>query len=63
MSDKKGGGSRKKGRNLIWCKGYHMTGRREINKRRKMERHIKQFPADKQAQKRLRSITDKARAA
>jgi len=63
MSDKKGGGSRKKGRNRKWCEAYRIMGRRESNKRRKMDRHIKAFPNDMQAQNRLRSITAKARAA
>jgi len=63
MSEKKGGGSRKKSRNIEWCKTYRMFGRRELNKRKKIERHIKKFPADMQAQNRLRSINDKARNA
>lgn len=59
-SQKQGGGNRKGGRNREGCKAYRARGTRERNKLLKMERHIKRFPGDSQAQSRLKSIMRKA---
>jgi len=44
-----GGGNTKSGRNREFCLRYLNEGRREINKRRKIVRHLKRHPADGQA--------------
>jgi len=58
-TQKKGGGSRKLGRNKKWCESYRLRMQSEKNKKSKMERHIKRFPADDQAINAIRSIADK----
>jgi len=45
-----GSANSKYGRNASWCKMYRDRGTRERNKAAKVARHIKRFPADKQAQ-------------
>ena len=47
------GGNRKKGRNLAKCAWYKNTKRRERNKIRKIRKHFRKFPQDKQSAKRL----------
>lgn len=39
-------GCRKGGRNREWCRAYRARGQREINKVRKMKKHLKRFPND-----------------
>ena len=56
QKQKKSGGNRKLGRNKKGCEAYRAMGTRERNKKVKMLRHIKRFPADRQAKNRLRSI-------
>lgn len=51
-----GGKSKKKGRNKVWCDLYRKRGQREKNKRVKIQRHIKKFPNDLQAQKALKGV-------
>lgn len=49
-------GCKKGGRNRKWCETYRLVGQREVNKLRKIRRHIKRFPDDgvaKQALARL----------
>lgn len=43
-------GCAKSGRNVAWCKVYRARCQREVNKRKKIARHIKKFPNDVQAQ-------------
>ena len=43
-------GCSKGGRNKAWCKVYQVRCIREENKAKKAARHIRNFPADKQAQ-------------
>ena len=52
----KGGGSAKIGRNRIECERYRAQGRREKNKRRKLRKHIREYPGDLAAQKALEKI-------
>lgn len=46
-------GCKKADRNRVWCEVYRKLGIREINKRKKIERHIKRFPNDKGAERAL----------
>lgn len=46
----------KYGRNKSWCNAYRASCRREINKRRKVRRHIRRHPNDREAQKALDRI-------
>ena len=48
--------SRQKGRNKKFCEMYKKTGRRMINKKKKLVRHMKRFPNDKQALKVLEKL-------
>lgn len=48
--------NRKYGRNIKWCTAYKAQDKRYTNKVRKINRHIKRFPADLQAPNALRSI-------
>jgi hypothetical protein len=43
-------GCSKGGRNKKWCKVYRDRCIREVNKAKKRTRHLKNFPADIQAQ-------------
>ena len=43
---KKSGGSKKIGRNKKWCETYQMRGTREINKLKKIRRHLRRHPHD-----------------
>lgn len=54
-----GNKNKKYGRNAAQCKAYEQQGRREINKRRKMERHLRRFPTDEQCANAMRSIESK----
>ena len=45
---KAGGKNKKHGRNNTYCKVYLLQGRREINKKKKLRRHIKNHPNDLQ---------------
>lgn len=36
----------KHGRMLVWCRNYRSMGRREDNKRRRLTKHLRKFPAD-----------------
>ena len=44
---------RKIGRNKSWCSAYRAGCRQLINKKRKLRRHIRRYPADLNAQKAL----------
>lgn len=49
--------SRKVGRNKSWCQAYRAGCRREINKKRKLRRHLRRFPTDLNAKKALDRLT------
>jgi hypothetical protein len=51
-----GGSSGKKGRMKIWCAAYSASHRYEKNKKRKILKHLKKFPADKVAENALTSL-------
>ena len=51
------GGNKKKGRNKIWCEFYRREKRRERNKIKKIIRHLRYFPGDRQSRKRLNELT------
>lgn len=57
----KGGGARKYDRNRKWCEAYRNRGQREINKARKLYRHLARFPDDVGAAKALAALPDPAR--
>jgi hypothetical protein len=40
---------RKAGQNAVWCKAYKSSHRREKNKLRKVQKHLKLFPDDQVA--------------
>jgi len=42
----KGGGSRKYGRNQIWCKAYRARGQRAKNKKARLVVHVAKHPND-----------------
>ena len=46
-------GCRKGGRNRRWCEVYRKIGRREVNKVKKIRRHLKRFPNDGVAERAL----------
>lgn len=48
--------SRKHDRNRSWCKAYRDSGKREINKARKLFRHLHAYPDDACAQAALGNI-------
>lgn len=48
--------NRKYGGNKAFCERYRKEGRREKNKARRLRRHLKKFPKDKQAEKALRKV-------
>lgn len=50
---RKGKKNRKHGRNKKGCESYRNRGQREINKRRKLKRHLAKFPDDPVAQEAL----------
>lgn len=52
----KGGGARKYDRNRKWCQAYRAEYRRESNKRRKLQRHLKHYPHDNVARMRLEAL-------
>jgi hypothetical protein len=63
----KSGKSRKHGNNKAWCTGYKNSNRREKNKVRRINRHLKKFPSDecataakKRAEDTIRGIKPKA---
>lgn len=43
---KKGKKNRKLGNNKVYCTRYKNEGRQEINKIRRMKRHLRKFPND-----------------
>lgn len=43
------GGARKKGRNIAKCANYKSLGKRERNKRRKVSKHLRRHPNDRDA--------------
>lgn len=43
---KEGRRCRKYGRNKKWCEAYRASGRQERNRRRRILRHLKRYPAD-----------------
>ncbi len=53
----KGAGSRKYDRNRAWCKAYDVSGTRDVNKARRIARHLRRFPWDEQAADRLAAIS------
>ena len=58
-----GGGNRKKGRNLIWCKDYALRGQREINKAARIVRHLLKRPGDNAAFHAYKNLPLNAQAA
>lgn len=46
-------GCKKAGRNRAWCEAYRKRGQREINKRKKIIKHMKRFPNDRVAERAL----------
>jgi len=46
---KKGKKNRKWGRNASYCKFYRDAGLQERNRARRIRRHLKRYPGDKQA--------------
>ena len=53
VARKRGKKNRKYGNNIAFCTRYRNEGRRDRNKKRKLERHLKKFPNDIQAQRAL----------
>ena len=51
------GGYRKYGNKKKWCERYRSVGTRIINKIKKLKRHMKRLPKDKQAAKALKKLT------
>lgn len=49
--------SAKCGRMKSWCQAYRAACRQEINKRRKLRRHIRRFPGDHEAAKALARLS------
>ena len=54
---KTGGGGRKYGRNAAYGIRYKAEGRRRKNKIRKLKRHMKAFPKDRQSAATLTGMT------
>ena len=52
----KGGKSRKKGRNLKWCQAYRARAQREINKARRLIRHITRHSNDNVASQAFKNL-------
>lgn len=46
--ERKSGGARKIGRNKVKCELYKKQGKREINKKRKQEKHLKKLQKKQQ---------------
>jgi hypothetical protein len=51
------GKSKKQGRNSKWCEAYRLRGQREINKARKLARHLRRFPWDRCALDALQALS------
>ena len=51
MADARKGGKkgRKINRNRLWCESYQRRGQREINKARRLARHLRKYPDDRTA--------------
>jgi len=47
---------KKMGRKKAWCKIYRDTGRRMLNKLRKLRKYVRLNPNDKQAANRLKEL-------
>lgn len=62
MSSSEGGKSKKKDRMRKWCAAYRANGRREINKAKRLMRHIRKFPLDLNAAKMLAAMNSIHRA-
>lgn len=56
VARKRGKKNRKFGNNIAFCTRYRNEGRRGINKKRKLQRHLKNFPEDAQAQRALKTL-------
>jgi hypothetical protein len=58
MAKKPGGGKggRKYGNNQAFCLRYRNEGRRMINKKRKLESHLRRYPEDSQAHRTLKNL-------
>jgi len=56
-------GSRKIDRNRKWCEAYRLRGQREINKAKRLARHIKRFPQDVAAANYLKKLAALAKRA
>ncbi len=48
---KSGGGAKKIGRNIAFCKKYELEGRKAKNKRKRLSRHVRRQPNDLRAQR------------
>lgn len=46
MRNDKGGGARKYDRNRNWCKAYRLREQREVNKVKRLVKHLKRYPED-----------------
>ena len=46
----------KQDRNRKWCEAYRLRGQREINKAKRLARHLRKHPFDLVADTRLRAI-------
>lgn len=49
--------SRKHDRNRKWCEAYRNSGTREINKAKKLARHMRRFPWDAKALNCLKGLS------
>lgn len=48
--------NRKFGRNKVFCEAYRRSGRREKNKARRIERHLRIYPGDGCAREALNKL-------
>jgi len=55
-AQKRGGSSKKIGRDKKYCEAYRARARREENKEKKIKRHLKKYPEDNVARMALDSI-------
>lgn len=62
MSKDTGAKGRKIGRNKKFCERYRASYTRYFNKLKKLERHMRKFPHDEQAQNRFNALTNQGRS-
>lgn len=59
MAKKQAGGKKggkKYGNNQAFCLRYRNEGRRKINKKRKLESHLRRYPEDSQTRRTLKNL-------